>query len=117
MIGGVVFWIYFQLVLAVELLDSEQALIAVRTTDLFKSLSWFTIIAYLVTGLISSILFGIYSSHRVIGPSVAIKRHLDRLKSGDYARKLHIRHGDELVTVAREINELTQVLQEKYGKK
>ena len=117
MIAGVIFWIYFQLVLAVVFLDSEQALVAVRTKDLFTSLSWFTIIAYLLTGAVVSIIFGIYSSHRVIGPSVAIKRHIGRLKSGDYARKLHIRDGDELVTVAREINELTEVLQQKYGQK
>lgn len=116
MLGGIVFWVYFQLVIAVEFLSTEHGLVAVRITDLMRSLSWFTIVAYVVTGMISSIIFGIYSSHRVIGPSVAIRHHIDRLKNGNYAHNLRIRQGDELVTVARLINELTEVLRQKYGK-
>lgn len=114
--AGALFWIYFQLMIAVEFLDSEGALVAVRMTDLFESLSGITIAAYLITGAIASIVFGIYSSHRVIGPSVAIRKHIDRLKAGDFSQQVHIRKGDELVTVARLINELTDVLRQKYGK-
>lgn len=116
MMGGIVFWIYFQLVIAVEFLSTEHAVVAVRITDLLNSLSPFTIAAYVLTGVICSIVFGIYSSHRVIGPSVAIRHHIERLKSGDFSRPLRIRDGDELVTVARLLNELTEVLQKKYGK-
>ena len=116
MMGGIIFWIYFQLVIAVDLMDPEYGLIAVRTTDLFHSLSWFTIAGYISTGTILSIVFGIYSSHRVIGPSVAIRKHIDKMKQGDYSSRLHIRRGDELVTVAHVINELTDALRQKYGK-
>lgn len=116
MIGSAYFWIYFQLVIAVEFLSSEYGLIAVRTADLFHSLSWFTIAAYLGTGIIISVVFGIYSSHRVIGPSVAIRRHVERMKNGDYSGVLKIRQGDELVTVANILNELTDVLRKKYDK-
>ena len=116
MIGGAFFWIYFQLVFAVEFLSSEYGLVAVRTTDLLHSLSWYTIVAYVVTGLIFAVVFGIYSSHRVIGPSVAIRRHVERLKNGDYNGVLKIRKGDELVTVERVLNELTDALRSKYGK-
>lgn len=116
MLGGIVFWVYFQLVIAVEFLSTEHGLVAVRIADLMRSLSWFTIGAYIVTGVVASIIFGIYSSHRVIGPSVAIRHHIERLKQGNFSQPLRIRSGDELVTVARLLNELTEVMRQKYGK-
>ncbi len=110
MLGGIFFWTYAQIVFAVEFLDARAWLVAVRLTDLLEAISPMTLTLYLLTGVAFSIMFGIYSSHRVIGPSVAIKHHIDRLKSGDYSKRLHIRKGDELITVAKLINELTDEL-------
>lgn len=110
MLGGIIFWTYAQVVFAVKFLDAQAWLVAVRLTDLLEAISPVTLILYLVTGILFSIIFGIYSSHRVIGPSVAIRHHINRLKSGDFSKRLHIRKGDELVTVAKLINELTDEL-------
>ena len=76
-------------------------------TDLLESISYYTLAGYVIIGVLFSVLFGIYSSHRVIGPSVAIKLHMDRL---NYTKRLIIRDGDELVTVAKVINEYTDEL-------
>lgn len=113
MLGGMFFWAWIQVVIAVEFLDAKAWLVAVRLTDLLEAISPLTLFLYLATGIVFSVLFGVYSSHRVIGPSVAIKHHLNRLKAGDFSKRLHIRKGDELVTVAREINELTDELRKK----
>lgn len=113
MLGGIVFWTYAQIVFAVEFLDAEAWLVAVRLTDLVEAISPVTVVLYLITGFTLAVLFGIYSSHRVIGPSVAIAHHINRLKEGDYSKRLFIRKGDELVTVARLLNELTDELRKR----
>lgn len=45
--------------------------------------------------------------HRVLGPLVAIQRHVRTLIEGDYSKTLTLRQADELKSLADDLNELT----------
>lgn len=56
--------------------------------------------------------FAIWLTHRFVGPQVAIQRHIDQLKTGDYTQTCTLRDGDELKGVAKGLNELTEALRQ-----
>ncbi len=60
--------------------------------------------------------FAIWLTHRFVGPQVAIRRHIDRLKAGDYGQTCTFRPDDELKGVALALNELTEALRQEDGR-
>ncbi len=60
--------------------------------------------------------FAIWLTHRFVGPQVAIQRHIERLKAGDYTHTCSLRTHDELKGVARALNELTEALRQEDGR-
>ena len=52
-------------------------------------------------------------SHRLVGPGVALRRQIERLKQGDYSARIQLRKRDAFRDVADELNELTQLLQDR----
>lgn len=57
--------------------------------------------------------FGIYITHRVVGPVVAIKRQIENLRQGNYKVRVSLRAGDELKEIAEQLNMLAEELQDK----
>ena len=49
-------------------------------------------------------------THRIIGPTVAITRHIKSLKEGLYSHRVTLRKHDELMDLANELNELAEIL-------
>ena len=50
------------------------------------------------------------ATHRLLGPIVALRRHLANVKNGDYASRVHLRAGHPLSGVAEDLNELSEIL-------
>lgn len=65
-------------------------------------------------GMVCLIAWVIYS-HRIFGPTVPIKRHLDNLINGRYDSRITLRPGDEFKDIADQLNVLAERLQ--AGKK
>ncbi len=55
--------------------------------------------------------WGIVWSHRIAGPTYALKKHLVKMLEGDYSGRVHLRNTDQLVELAEEINKLTEKLE------
>lgn len=49
-------------------------------------------------------------SHRIFGPTVPIRRHIQNLRAGDYSSRIHLRNGDEFRDLAEELNQLAEAL-------
>lgn len=56
--------------------------------------------------VLSLVLLCLTFTHRLLGPIVALERHLERLRRGHYEARLRLRAGDPLSRVADELNEL-----------
>ncbi len=52
----------------------------------------------------------IYFTHKMVGPTVAFRRQINALKSGNYRSKVYLRQGDAFGEVAVELNELADEL-------
>jgi HAMP domain-containing protein len=59
--------------------------------------------------------FAIFLTRNVVGPSRALLRHIDALKTGQYTHKTTLRKNDELKEIMTALNELSDVLQERHG--
>ena len=53
----------------------------------------------------------IYYAHKMVGPTVAFRRHVQALKRGDYSKRVQLRAGDAFGDLARELNELAETLE------
>lgn len=49
-------------------------------------------------------------THRLLGPIVALRRQLRSVKRGDYTSRIHLRAGHPLSAVAKDLNELSEIL-------
>jgi hypothetical protein len=84
-----------------------KALVAYQGRDfLVVSLAMGT--AYVLAILVACLVHG----HRLLGPIVALRRHLEGMKNGDYSSSVVLRAGDVLSDVADDLNGLTAILRD-----
>ncbi len=55
-------------------------------------------------------------SHRIVGPTTAIRKFLLDLKAGTYGGQMNLRKGDEWRDLEKDLNELSLILKEKISK-
>ncbi|MDH3519042.1 MAG: hypothetical protein OEM49_01175 [Myxococcales bacterium] len=60
--------------------------------------------------------FSVSYAHRMIGPTVAFRRHVEALKNGDYRSRIALRKRDAFGDLADDLNELADIL-ERDGQK
>jgi methyl-accepting chemotaxis protein len=61
--------------------------------------------------IVVSLVASVYLSHKLVGPTVAFRRHIGRLIDGDFAAKTSLRQGDAFREVAEDLNRLSERLQ------
>ena len=82
-------------------------------TATFVQLSAQVVIAYLlVVGVLSATYI-----HRMIGPIVAFRRHIEALKNGDYRSRVRLRKGDAFQDMLNDLNELAALLEREDEKR
>lgn len=82
-----------------------EPLVAEQTLD-FLIVSGVIAVAYVSAVMIACLAY----SHRLLGPVVAFRRHLEALKNGDYGARIQLRKGDPFTDVAEDLNDLTTIL-------
>lgn len=65
-------------------------------------------VGYVVTVFVACLAYG----HRLLGPLVPIRRQIEAMKNGDYGSKVDLREGDVFNEIARDLNELSQLLRD-----
>jgi methyl-accepting chemotaxis protein len=75
----------------------------------FAIFSGIVSIAYVLALLVICIVY----LHRLVGPSVALRRQLESLKNGDYSRRVRLRRNDAFQDLAADLNELADLLERK----
>ena len=58
----------------------------------------------------ASVLVALFHSHRMLGPVVPLRRHVEALKNGDYASRIQLRKRDAHGELADDLNELASLL-------
>lgn len=62
---------------------------------------------------VAAILMWVVFSHRIFGPVVPIRRHVEKLIEGDFSSRIALRSADELKELAADLNRLAEKLSEK----
>lgn len=62
-----------------------------------------------------AVAMGVVLTHRIVGPMIPIRRHIQALVRGTYDSRCHLRDKDELQEIAGDLNDLAMELEKKYG--
>jgi nitrate/nitrite-specific signal transduction histidine kinase len=89
--------------------DYLQDVVA-RQTNEFKFLSLLLMAVY---GIVVTAITAIYT-HRLLGPTLPIRRHIKALRDGLYSHRVKLRKHDGLQDVADELNALASVLEKRH---
>jgi methyl-accepting chemotaxis protein len=84
-----------------------QAIVTQQIHD-FKSLSLLLLAVYTVMIVLVATVY----THRMIGPTLPIMRHVKALKEGFYSHRVKLREYDCFQELADELNELAETLEE-----
>ena len=76
------------------------------------SVTMFGVVGAIVLILMCLLLWVVYS-HRVFGPMIPLRRHVQKLKEGDYSSRVILRGKDEFKELAADLNELAELLAKK----
>ena len=88
-----------------------QAVVTQQIHD-FKSLSLMLLAVYVVMVIVLATVY----THRMIGPTMPILRHIKALKDGFYSHRVKLREYDCFQDMADELNELAESLEQRQQK-
>ena len=111
---GMIFHMQFSTlyVTVLELTDIQEEVSEVINQQITDSFFWLVFIS--AAFICTNIVLAIWYTHRMVGPSVAFKRHIDNLIRGDYLHKTTLRRGDAFQDVALRLNTLSNTLKNRY---
>jgi len=89
---------------------------AAQISKLVEMSAVFSFVLFLVIFFLTFFV-SILITHRFLGPMISIRRHFERLKSGDFSRPLQVRRTDEVHDLVEMINEYTHALENRQVKK
>jgi methyl-accepting chemotaxis protein len=90
-----------------------------ETQALFRSYIFHTrwwLACAVVLYFLANIVLSVVITHRLVGPTVAFRAHIQRLCVGNFQSRVHLRKGDAFGEVADDLNRLAAILEEKTGK-
>lgn len=93
--------------------DANAALIA-PLNELVSKIFLVAVVGLTTLGSVC-IFFWFVVSHRIFGPTIPFRRHIQSLIDGDYTVRVQLRKRDEFQDLAEALNQLTNKLQERQN--
>lgn len=110
-VGGCLYYLIF-MVMADQLGIPES--IAINLFPVIEKINLVLLVAVPPVILIM-VLWGMFLSHRFVGPLDRLEQELDRMvKSSDYSKRITLRKDDDLKPIADRINKLLDSIQRKH---
>lgn len=112
------YYLHFKVSKMINITLSNQNSVIPELTQSVRSLQLLTTFGaagVLVLSLAAFVLYVLYS-HRLLGPIVAIERHVQSLCQGDYSSLIALRNYDEWKNVASGLNQVTEMLKQSKEK-
>jgi len=92
----------------VTLTQADQEIHALLGNYL-ESIAW-TAVGGAIVFVIVNLLLTIYLTHKMVGPTIAFRRHINALMEGNFSAKIRLRRGDAFEEVAEDLNRLSEWL-------
>jgi len=112
LVALLLFYVYFEQLYAMMLENTTQesylrAAVSLQTSNFIEAASML-LVGYILLMVAVTTIY----THRIIGPTVALKRHIRALKDGLYSHRVQLRKHDELKDMAADLNELAELLEQ-----
>ena len=112
LVALLLFYVYFEQLYAMMLENTTQgsylrAAVRLQTSNFIEAASML-LVGYILLMVAVTTIY----THRIIGPTVALKRHIRALKDGLYSHRVQLRKHDELKDMAADLNELAEILEQ-----
>ena len=91
-----------------DLTDVREEVIDIVDQHIREAMFWLIVIC--VGFVCINITLAVWYTHRMVGPAVAFKRHIDEIIAGNYDAKTTLRRGDAFHDVALRLNTLSDNL-------
>jgi signal transduction histidine kinase len=111
-IGSVVFVIHRSIQKVTELYQLDPQIGDSITNSITSALTLTLLVGTAIA--MAAILIGIRLSHRIYGPMVPFRRHIDALKKGEFSSRIRLRKDDDLIEIRDALNDLAITLEERY---
>ena len=98
-----------------ELTDLREEVTEILNTHMESMLLWSVVgigIYFFITVVMS-----IFYTHRLIGPTIAFRRHVAELKKGNYRSRVALRRSDAFGELAEELNDLAAHMDTHFSKR
>jgi methyl-accepting chemotaxis protein len=95
----------------VETLTQADADVATLLRTYLASVGW-TAFGLAIAFVLFSLCASVYMTHKLVGPTVAFRRHIRGLMDGNFTVKTRLRSGDAFLEVADDLNRLSDRLME-----
>jgi len=99
----------FELIL--DLTDLREEVLDIINAYLIDIGGW--LLAIIIIYLFVNICVSIFFTHRLVGPTIAFRRHIKALRDGNYNSRITLRKADAFSEVAEDLNNLAETLQRK----
>lgn len=73
------------------------------------------LLAIMVIFIALTVIISIKITHKLVGPTIAFRRHIAMISAGKWDYRTHLRDGDAFFEVAEDLNQLSETFQKKYG--
>lgn len=96
----------------IELTEAPEEVQTIILSYLSSIQTWvyLSLCAYVVLILLISVLF----THKMVGPTVAFRRHCEALQEGDFQFRTNLRKGDAFVEIAELLNATSERLGQRW---
>ncbi|MCB9229417.1 MAG: hypothetical protein H6618_07385 [Deltaproteobacteria bacterium] len=95
------------------LTDSESEIRELFSEYISQTIWWVLILVLIF--IITSISVSVVYTHKLVGPTIAFRSQIEKLRHGEFQSRITLRKGDGFQEVADEINLLTEILRKNNG--
>jgi len=113
-LAAILYYNFAGLVNSVVLLTDAEEEVRDLFVDYWRGTQlWIYLVFFVYLG--ATVLVSVLYTHRLVGPTIAFRRHIRSISEGKYFVRTFLRKGDAFLEVADELNRLSEVMERTRG--
>ena len=110
----IVYYNFAGLVNSIVLLTDAEDEVRELFMDYWRGTQLWVYLSFLIY-LGATVALSVLYTHRLVGPTIAFRRHIRSLAEGRYNARTYLRKGDAFAEVADELNRLSEIMERTKG--
>lgn len=111
-LGAIVYYNFAGLISSIVLLTDAEAEVKDLFMQYWKDTQLWIFLCFAIY-LLATVSISVLYTHKLIGPTIAFRRHIRSISEGRYNARTYLRKGDAFSEVADELNHLSEVMEKR----